>query len=207
VSVPPGRHVGTNRLSGFSDGVFSIAITLLVLDLPVDGEGSALDRVIDAWPYYVAYFVTFATIGAAWLSHVMITDRLERADGVLLRLNLLVLLVVGFLPYPTRVAAGGLVDGAGERLFITLYGVTMFALRLLLFALDKHARHEGLMESGERDDVGRTFGPIAVGYAVAIGAGFVVPKAAVVGFCVLAVVLLIPARTLAGIVSRLRPGA
>jgi uncharacterized membrane protein len=200
---PGGRHVGTNRLMSFSDGVFSIAITLLVLDLPLDIEGGALERFGEVWPYYVAYFVTFATIGAAWLAHVAITDRLERADGVLLRLNLLVLLVVGFLPYPTRVAAGGLVDGTGERLFIVLYGGALLALRLLLFALDTHARHEGLLAADEQDDVQRTIGPASIGYGVAIAVGLVAPKLAVVGFFLMAVALLIPARTLAGLVKKM----
>jgi TMEM175 potassium channel family protein len=57
--------------------------------------------VFDAWPSYFAYVVSFLTIGAAWLGHTWMTDNLERADSLLLRLNLLLLLVVAFLPFPT----------------------------------------------------------------------------------------------------------
>ena len=89
------------RLEAFSDGVFSIATTLLVLDIALHPPGSPLKQVLEAWPYYLAYLVSFLTIGGAWLAHTALTDRLTRADAILLRLNLLVLLGVGFLPFPT----------------------------------------------------------------------------------------------------------
>ena len=104
----PRQYVETTRLEAFSDGVFAIAITLLVLDLAIGHSGDALDRVLDAWPFYLAYIVSFLTIGAAWLAHNAITDRLTKADSLLLRLNLLVLLLVSFLPFPTRLVAEGL---------------------------------------------------------------------------------------------------
>jgi Endosomal/lysosomal potassium channel TMEM175 len=72
--------VGTTRLEAFSDGVFAIAITLLVLDLTIPESGPALDRVLDAWPFYLACVVSFLTIGGAWLAHTAITDRLAQAD-------------------------------------------------------------------------------------------------------------------------------
>ena len=86
------RYVRTTRLEAFSDGVFAIAITLLVLDLAIGQSGSALHRVLEGWPFYLAYLVSFLTIGAAWLGHNAITDRLTKADAGLLRLNLVVLL-------------------------------------------------------------------------------------------------------------------
>ena len=90
--APDAREfVGKTRLEAFSDGVFAIAITLLVLDLAIPESGPALDRVLDAWPFYLAYVVSFLTIGATWIAHTAITDRLARADLGLLRLNLLLL--------------------------------------------------------------------------------------------------------------------
>jgi uncharacterized membrane protein len=64
--------------------VFAIAITLLVLDLAIRSSGSPLRRVLDAWPFYLAYVVSFLTIGAAWLAHTGITDRLAKVDLTLL---------------------------------------------------------------------------------------------------------------------------
>ena len=77
------------RLEAFSDGVFAIATTLLVLDIALHPPGSPLKQVLEAWPYYLAYLVSFLTIGGAWLAHTALTDRLARADAILLRLNLL----------------------------------------------------------------------------------------------------------------------
>ncbi len=80
--TPRGRRfLGTDRLAAFSDGVFSIAATLLVLDIAVHPPGT-LQQVLDAWPDYLAYVVSFLTIGAAWLAHTALTGRLARSDPV-----------------------------------------------------------------------------------------------------------------------------
>jgi uncharacterized membrane protein len=144
--------VSTTRLEAFSDGVFAIAITLLVLDLAIGQSGNALHRVLDGWPFYLAYVVSFLTIGAAWLAHHRITGRLTKADSILLRLNLLVLLVISFLPFPTRPVAEGLHETDGERVYVTLYGLTLLAARVLLFALDEYARREHLYADDETDE-------------------------------------------------------
>jgi uncharacterized membrane protein len=144
----PRRLFGKARLEAFSDGVFAIAITLLVLDLAIPGSGPALDRVFDAWPFYLAYVVSFLTIGAAWLAHTWITDRLTNADLPLPRLNLLLLLVVALLPFPTRLVAEGLDDVSGERVFVTMYGIALLGIRVLLYALDAYAWRERLYAPG-----------------------------------------------------------
>jgi uncharacterized membrane protein len=151
------RFVGTTRLEAFSDGVFAIAITLLVLELAIPRSGSPLERVLDAWPFYLAYVVSFLTIGAAWLAHTGITDRLIKVDLTLLRLNLLLLLVVAALPFPTRLVAEGLDDVSGERVFVTMYGIALLGIRVLLYALDAYARWEQLdsPESLDEPDIAR----------------------------------------------------
>ena len=94
----------TTRMEAFSDGVFAIAITLLVLELavPSGSDVDLLGAVLDQWPSYLAYLVSFSTIGAVWLAHTVITEFLERATPVLIRMNLLLLMLVSFLPFPTR---------------------------------------------------------------------------------------------------------
>jgi TMEM175 potassium channel family protein len=189
------RFVGTSRLEAFSDGVFAIAITLLVLDLTIPRSGNALDRVLDAWPFYLAYVVSFLTIGAAWLAHTAITHRLARADLTFLRLNLLLLLVVSVLPFPTRLVAEGLDDVSGERVFVTMYGIVLLGIRLLLYALDSYARRERLYSPStvdEPDSVARTVRPVVIGYGIAILLGLVVPPVAVGLYCAIAVVLIVP---------------
>ena len=62
------------RMEAFSDGVFAIAITLLVIELTIGAGGYRAEKVLDAWPFYLAYLVSFLTIGAAWLAHNGITE-------------------------------------------------------------------------------------------------------------------------------------
>src|SRR5690242_7406538 len=119
-----GPRTSTGRMEAFSDGVFAIAITLLVLDVSVpSGSGDRLLAAIgEQWPRYLAYVVSFATIGAIWLCHNAITEYLERADAWLLRANLLLLMIVGFIPFPTHLAAEYIHDEDAERVAVTFYG-------------------------------------------------------------------------------------
>lgn len=193
------RFVSTTRLEAFSDGVFAIAITLLVLDLSIPGSGPALDRVLQAWPFYLAYVVSFLTIGAAWLGHTGITDRLDKADFTLLRLNLVLLLAVAVLPFPTRLVAEGLDDVSDERVFVAMYGVTLLGIRVLLYGLDTYARREGLYPPaalGTPDVVTRTVLPVVIAYGTAILVGLLLPAVAVGLYCAIAVVLVVPFREL-----------
>ena len=101
------RSLSKTRLEAYSDGVFAIAATLLILDVVVHPPGTPWEQVLHAWPAYVAYLVSFLAIGAAWIAHAALTDRLARTDPVFLRLNLFVLLAVVFLPFPTRLLSRG----------------------------------------------------------------------------------------------------
>ena len=195
------RYVRTTRLEAFSDGVFAIAITLLVLDLAIGQSGSALHRVLEGWPFYLAYLVSFLTIGAAWLGHNAITDRLTKADAGLLRLNLVVLLAVSVLPFPTRLVAEGIHDSSDERLFVAMYGLTLLAIRVLLFALDDYCQWEHLYtrtvsEDDEEASPRKALLPVVAGYVVAILVGIALPAVAVALYCVLALYLVVPFREL-----------
>ena len=141
-------NLRTARMEAFSDGVFAIAITLLVLDLvaPSVTEGSIGRRLIDQWPTYLAYLVSFASIGAAWFSHSTITEYLDRADSILLRLNLLLLLFVSVLPFPTRMLGEYLRETGAERIAVTIYGLNLLAISGLTSILWHYAVSEGLTE-------------------------------------------------------------
>jgi uncharacterized membrane protein len=186
------------RLEAFSDGVIAIAITLLVLDLAIGDSGSALHRVLDAWPFYLAYVVSFLTIGAAWLAHTAITDRLARVDSVFARLNLLLLFFISVLPFPTRLVADSLNDADGERVFVTMYGLVLLSMRVLLVAVEEYARREHLnSEAGDGVDSERkAFLPVFFAYVVAIVLGLAFPTVAVALYCALAIYLVVPFREL-----------
>ena len=205
--TPRGRRsLGTDRLAAFSDGVFSIAATLLVLDLAVHPPGTPLQQVLHAWPGYVAYVVSFLTIGAAWLVHTALTDRLARSDPVFLQINLLVLLVVAFLPFPTRLVTDALHQVAAERVAVTVYGLTLLAIRILGSALDAYARHEHLYsprEDGEESLIAhRKLLPVVIGYVIAILIGLAVPGAAVALYFGITVYLIVPFREVSRLLFR-----
>ena len=197
--TPHGRRVlSKDRMEGFSDGVFGFAITLLVLDIAVRPPGTPLQQFLHAWPSYLAYVISFLTIGGAWLAHTALTDRLARVDSLFLRLNLLVLLVVVFLPFPTGLVADALHDSSGERVYVTVYGLTLLAIRVLGSALDAYARHEHLYspkeEGEELHSTQRKFLPVVIGYVLAILIGLAFPVPAVALYFGVAVYLVVPFR-------------
>jgi uncharacterized membrane protein len=140
---PDRRALQTGRVEALSDGVFAIAITLLVLDIavPAHAERDLLRAVGDQWPSYLAYAVSFSTIGALWLGHNAISEYLDRSDAVFIRLNLLLLLLVAFLPFPTRLFADYISEDRPERVAATIYGVSLLVASTLLWVLWRYAVH------------------------------------------------------------------
>ena len=128
------RGLPLTRLEAFSDGVFSIAITLLVLEIaiPLAAEKDLLGALAAAWPSYLAYVISFLTIGWVWIGHAAITSHMEHCDGLFLRLNLLLLLVVAFLPFPTRLMADYFGNSEPERIAVTFYGIALLTIAALI---------------------------------------------------------------------------
>lgn len=104
------------------------------------------------WPSYLACVVSFSTIRALWLGHGLIADYLHRADSTLLRLNLLFLLIVSFLPFPTRLLAEYIDTNHAERVATTVYGLTLFVAAALLSVLWRYALREGLVRPDAEDE-------------------------------------------------------
>jgi uncharacterized membrane protein len=151
---PLRRGLQTGRLEAFSDGVFAIAITLLVLDivLPAGAGRHLLRSVADLWPSYLAYVASFSTIGALWLGHNAITEYLDRVDTVFVRLNLLFLLFVAFLPFPTRLFAEYIGRNSPERVAVTIYGLTLLLASTLLLTLWRYALRARLVRPDTADE-------------------------------------------------------
>jgi uncharacterized membrane protein len=195
-------------MEGFSDGVYGFAATLLVLDLALRPPGTPLEQVLRGWPGYLAYVVSFLTIGVSWLLHTAMTNQLDRVDPLFLRLNLLLLLVVVFLPFPTGLIADALrhEDVSGGRVYVTMYGLTLVAISLLGSALDAYARHEHLyspaQEGQELHRDRRKLLRGVIGYVIAILIGLALPVAAVALYFGLAVYLVVPFREAARVLRR-----
>ncbi len=127
----------TDRTEAFSDGVFAIAITLLVLDLQV--PATALNHlwhgIAHEWPEYLGYATSFITIGGIWLAHHRIFRHLRYANRRVMQINLLLLMAVAFLPFPTRLLAEAIRDVSAERTAVIFYGASLLVISLVLGAL------------------------------------------------------------------------
>jgi TMEM175 potassium channel family protein len=147
--------VDKTRLEAFSDGVFAIAITLLVLDLRVPHtDGSLASALGHRWPAFAAYAVSFATIGVIWVNHHTLFRHFERADRILLFLNVAFLACVAFIPFPTSLVSG--YGTAGTRNATTaalVYGGTMVLLALLFNALWHYGRSRLLRPDADLREV------------------------------------------------------
>lgn len=115
------------RLEAFSDGVFAIAITLLVLELAVpESETRDLAKALgEKWPSYAAYIVSFAIIGIMWVNHHTILHNVARVDRALLFCNLLLLMFIAVLPFPTALLAEHL-NSEGSHVAAAIYSGNMF---------------------------------------------------------------------------------
>jgi len=148
---PHERLLPTGRLEAFSDGVFAIAITLLVIELHVPTGSEPLVKGLEhEWPRYLGYFVSFAFIGGVWIAHSNMTRFLKAADPDLMRLNLMLLLFVSFLPFTTAIAAThvfasnlsfhGLTESTtAERVAVVLFGLNLTLAALMLYLMLRHA--------------------------------------------------------------------
>src|SRR5215472_756897 len=136
----------SGRLEAFSDGVFAVAITLLALNLvlPGPGHGPLLRQIGDRWPSFVAYLISFFTIGIIWVNHRAVVKTMAVVDRLLLYLNLLMLLFVVLIPFATATMAAYLTAGnADAHVAMALYGVVFDAMGLSFAALFGWTLHEG----------------------------------------------------------------
>jgi uncharacterized membrane protein len=126
--------VDSRRCESFSDGVFAVAITVLVFNLLTVADKTAGDLTrqtfLSYWPAYFAYVVSFLTIGIMWLNHHTMLSAVSRVDRVLLVLNLLLLMGVVAIPFPTALIAAHLNNGPAGKVATVTYGLVMIAIGL-----------------------------------------------------------------------------
>lgn len=115
---------GIGRVEAFSDGVIAVAITLLVLDLRVpepDGSEDLAARLLNLWPNYLAYGISFLAIGIMWINHHAALRRLKSVDHAVLVVNLLLLMCIVALPFSTSLFATYLDADSGGHLAAAIY--------------------------------------------------------------------------------------
>ncbi len=139
-----GFYPALDRFSAFSDGVFAIAITLLVLELPVPPADVALvPALLEAWPDFLGYIMSFAFIGGIWLTHSGLTRLMKHGDTVANGINLLLLLFVAIIPFSTSVMVTHL-PTAEVGVAVFLYGINVLLASLTLSLLIRYIAHEPL---------------------------------------------------------------
>ncbi|MGH2677668.1 MAG: TMEM175 family protein [Actinomycetota bacterium] len=173
----------TNRLETFSDGVIAIAITLLILeiDVPEDTHGELWSALLRQWPSYLAYLISFAVIGIIWVNHHGILALVARVDRPLLYLNLLLLLAVAGIPFPTALVAEHLQSpGIDSEVAAAVYGGWATLVALSFNLMWRWIVHD---ESLIRDDIDiralrantRRFSLGLVIYPLTVGIAFLNP--------------------------------
>ena len=168
------------RLEAFSDGVFAVAITLLALDLAVEGPGhgsTLLHQLGHRWPAYAAYVVSFFVIGVLWVNHHSLFGQVARVDRPLLFANLFLLLFVVAIPFITSTLAEYLPEGGQDAtVAAVLYAVVMEGTGLSFSLMFVHVVRAGLLTVPLTPEASRSaivrFGLGGVAYLVAIAGAF-----------------------------------
>lgn len=177
-------RAGLERLIFFSDAVFAIAITLLALEiqLPTDATGltnrQLLDSLMGLWPKYLSFFISFLVIGNFWVAHHRRYRFITRYDTRLLLLNLLVLMSIAFIPFPTAVLSEN-----GNLTATVFYALSISVTGLLSALLWRYASVENrLLEAQFETSVARrnllSILTVPAVFLISIGIAFINPDLA-----------------------------
>jgi len=198
----------TGRLEAFSDGVFAVAITLLVLNIRIPGidlppsqlpiDARFWQALFNEWPMLAAYGTSFATIGVMWINHHRLFVHIKRTNTGLMLLNLLLLLIIVFIPVPTALVAEYLVrpDLHAAAIF---YSGTNVILAVCFNLLWRYASYHNRLLSKTADTravaaISRQylFGPLL--YLIAFGLAWVSAPASIILLFILALFFAVPGR-------------
>jgi uncharacterized membrane protein len=130
----------TNRLEAFSDGVFAIAATLLILNV-VEPAGPLGQGLVHIWASYVAYAVSFVTIGVIWINHHGVMAQIAKVDRLFLLVNVIFLMLIAFIPFPTRLLAEHIMADGAQAAALA-YGITLTGTALMFNVMWQYAAHD-----------------------------------------------------------------
>ena len=177
-------QMGTGRVEAFSDGVFGVAVTLLVLNIQVPHLVNAqasdvIAELVKQWPAYLSYFITFMSMGAVWIGHHRTFKLYRTADSTLQLLNIFFLMFVTLMPFTTAFFAEYIRQDGTIRLAVILYNVHWMIIGLLNVVMWGYARRANLLkldiDPAHLRQVSASFGLRgAQGTAIAIVIGLVV---------------------------------
>jgi len=180
--------VDRSRLESFSDGVFAVAITLLALNLTVEGpgHGSLLHQLGHHWPSFVAYVISFFTIGIIWVNHHALIANIAVVNRTLMYVNLLLLVIIVAIPFVTATMAAYLTAGGQDaHVAAALYAGTFELMGLAFTGVLEWAMHEDErmhqpVPAAARAAVRARFYSGQIPYLVAVGVAFISAPASVI---------------------------
>jgi uncharacterized membrane protein len=181
--------VPTNRLEAFADGVFAIAATLLVIEIQLPGEDVG-QGLVDLWPAYFAYALSFLSIGIMWVNHHVVLSFVRECDRAFLFINIALLMAIAFVPFPTHLYAEHL-QHEGAREAALAYGLTFVVIAIFFQLFWQYARRRLLRPDADRREVSginRSYWPGVPLYVVATLVALVSPTAALALFAAIALV-------------------
>jgi uncharacterized membrane protein len=173
----------SSRLEAFSDGVFAIAATLLVLELRVPAEATDLSgALLRLWPAYAAYLVSFVTIGIIWVNHHTLLEHCRRVDRRFLYLNLMLLVAVGIVPFPTALVGQYILSEHGATAALVVYGLGGMLIAIAFTGVFLYATHDQRLVGDDAAarrirQEGRLFPIGLAAYTAGIALAFVAPLA------------------------------
>lgn len=190
----------TARVEAFSDAVFAVAITLLVLNIQIPpdllAENNLLSVLISKWPSYLAFVTSFATIGIMWINHHRLFTHIRRTDTTLLLLNLLLLLLIVFYPVPTALVAQYIVR-PDQHLAALIYSGISVVVAIIFNLLWRYATYKGRLLGKKADlhairaiSTQYLFGPLV--YSISFGLALINVPASVILNLLLAIFFALP---------------
>ena len=179
----------TSRLEAFADGVFAIAATLLIIEvkLPPGDVGQGL---LDIWPSYFAYGLSFLSIGIMWVNHHVVLSFVREADRTFLFINLFLLMAIAFVPFPTAIYAEHLHEEGGREAAVA-YGLTFVVIAIFFQFFWQYAKRRLLRPDADRREVSginRSYWPGVPLYVAATLVALWSAKAALLFFAAIALV-------------------
>jgi uncharacterized membrane protein len=188
-------HEGTARLEAFSDAVFAIAATLLVIDIKVppglSDPAQLLAALRNLWPNYASYAASFIYLGVYWSHHFHLFSLFQRTDHIFFKINILFLMMISFLPFPTALLAEYLqTPGSARQIAVLVYAGSLFLTASLFFIIWLYATYRRRLVDPDLDselihDNTRRYRLAPIGYAIAFAVALLWPLAG------LAIVLLV----------------
>ena len=171
----------TNRLEAFSDGVFAIAATLLILNVTVTAGASLPHELLTIWPSYVAYGVSFVTIGVIWANHHTVIGQISHVNRTFLVINTLFLMVVAFIPFPTHLLSEYILDPENAQAAAVAYGITGTLVAVMFNIMWRYAASGRRLlradaKSRTVDGISRSYLPGPFLYAAATAVAFANPQ-------------------------------